>query len=164
MKNASFILLVWKFYEKHGRHTLPWRNTDNPYHILVSEVMLQQTQSDRVIPKYLSFIVQFPTIESLASASQESVLREWKGLGYNRRALNLWRASQIISSEFGGIVPIETEKLTSLPGIGPYSAAAVQAFAFNQPSIVIETNIRTVFIKHFFPKVAEKIQDNTSSP
>jgi len=126
--------------------------------------MLQQTQSDRVIPKYLSFIVQFPTIESLASASQESVLREWKGLGYNRRALNLWRASQIISSEFGGIVPIETEKLTSLPGIGPYSAAAVQAFAFNQPSIVIETNIRTVFIKHFFPKVAEKIQDNTSSP
>jgi A/G-specific adenine glycosylase len=165
MRHKDFISLVWKFYAEHGRHSLPWRKTQDPYAILVSETMLQQTQVDRVIPKYISFLAQFKTVTALASASQEKVLREWKGLGYNRRALNLWQASRIISGDFGGVIPSETEALTSLPGIGPYTASAIQAFAFNQPSLVIETNIRTVFIKHFFSKNShEKIHDKDLLP
>lgn len=160
MRQKDFTTLVWEFYREHGRRELPWRKNRDPYAILVSEIMLQQTQVDRVIPKYLSFMTHFKTVTMLADASQDNLLREWKGLGYNRRALNLKRAAEIITKDFGGVVPSDTDTLTSLPGIGPYTAAAVQAFAFNQPSIVIETNIRTVFIKHFFSKESsEKIHD-----
>jgi A/G-specific adenine glycosylase len=165
MRENDFISLVWKFYAEHGRHELPWRNTEDPYAILVSEIMLQQTQVDRVIPKYHSFLKRFETVTTLANASQETLLREWKGLGYNRRALNLKRAAKIITKDFDTIVPKDTRALTSLPGIGPYTAAAVQAFAFNQPSLVIETNIRTAFIKHFFSaESTEKIPDEELFP
>lgn len=160
MRHKNFITLVWDFYREHGRYDLPWRKTEDPYAILVSEIMLQQTQVDRVIPKYHSFMKRFSTVTMLADASQDILLREWKGLGYNRRALNLKRAAEIIVSNYGATVPNETHALISLPGIGPYTAAAVQAFAFNQPSVVIETNIRTVFIKHFFSTESpEKIHD-----
>jgi len=164
MRHEDFISLVWKLYAENGRHGLPWRKTEDPYAILVSEIMLQQTQVDRVVPKYHSFLKQFKTVRALANASQEALLREWKGLGYNRRALNLKRAAEIVVKDYGATVPRDTPALTSLPGIGPYSAAAVQAFAFNQPSLVIETNIRTAFIKHFFSKVTEKIHDKDIFP
>lgn len=141
---------IWRFFAHSGRTDLPWRQNYDPYRILVSEIMLQQTQVDRVIPKYLAFLERFPTVESLAEASVADVIRQWQGLGYNRRGLNLQKAAQQIVAEFKGEVPSTTADLISLAGIGPYTAAAIQAFAFNQPSVVIETNIRTVFLFHFF--------------
>lgn len=164
MEHQDFQQLIWEFYRESGRGSLPWRNTTDSYEILVSEIMLQQTQADRVIPKFLSFIKEFPTVEALAGAPQDAVLREWKGLGYNRRALNLIRAAKIIAREHGGSVPKDTELLMSLPGIGPYTAAAIRAFAFNEPAVVIETNIRTVFIKHFFSEANRKVHDKELLP
>ena len=149
--------VVHDHYQRHGRD-LPWRRTSNPYRILVAEVMLQQTQVDRVVPKYLAFIDRFPDFASLASASPSDVLREWQGLGYNRRALALHRAAQNVVESHGGFLPQDKPTLMSLPGIGSYSASAIRAFAFNQPDAFIETNIRTVFIHHFFPR-AERVTD-----
>lgn len=142
---------IQRFFAEYGRHDLPWRQNYDPYRILVSEIMLQQTQVDRVIPKFLSFLDQFPNFQSLATAPVSEVIRAWQGLGYNRRGLNLQRAAQHVVRDFNGHLPKSEEDLLNLPGIGPYTAAAIRAFAFNQPSIVIETNIRTVFIYHFFP-------------
>ncbi len=144
----SFIL--W-WYHRHGRHELPWRTTTHPYKILVSELMLQQTQVERVIPKYLAFLEQFPSVEVLAQSSLADVLRMWQGLGYNRRAKYLWQTAQKVHDTFAGQFPSTTQALQSLPGIGPYTAAAVSTFAFNNPETVIETNIRSVYIYHFFP-------------
>jgi A/G-specific adenine glycosylase len=141
---------VYSHFDEHGRD-LPWRKTSEPYHILVSEVMLQQTQVDRVIPKYVSFIRRFPDFASLASASSSEVLGEWQGLGYNRRALSLQRAAKTVMKDHGGVLPMDKATLMKLPGIGDYSASAIRAFAFNQPDAFIETNIRAVFIHHFFP-------------
>ena len=148
----QFQHFINRWFARHGRHELPWRQTTDPYRILVSEIMLQQTQVDRVIPKYLAFLEQFPTVDRLAEATPAAVIKQWQGLGYNRRGLNLQRAAQQIVREFNSRVPQKTEELLSLRGIGPYTAAAIQAFAFNLPSVVIETNIRTVFIYHFFPQ------------
>jgi A/G-specific adenine glycosylase len=130
----------------------PWRHTNDPYRILVSEVMLQQTQTARVVSKYLEFIERFPDICALARAGVAEVLTAWQGLGYNRRALALHRTAGIIYGDFGGLVPREKETLLALPGIGPYTAAAIRAFAFGQPDVLLETNIRTVFIHEFFPE------------
>ena len=113
--------------------------------------MLQQTQVPRVTVKYAEFIAAFPDVRSLAAASLDEVLQVWRGLGYNRRALMLKRAAEEIVVRFGGAVPDDPSALRSLPGIGPYTAGAVLAFAFNRPEVIIETNIRTVFIHHFFP-------------
>lgn len=151
--------IVWQHYRKHGRHTLPWRQTTDAYHILVSEVMLQQTQVDRVIPKYRAFIKKFPTVRKLAVASQADVLKLWSGLGYNRRALYLWSAAKAVVADFDGKVPVRAEELEQLSGVGPYTARAVAVYAYNQPEVFIETNVRTVFIHYFFPnrkKVADK--------
>ncbi len=147
---TKFQAYILRFYHQYGRHDLPWRSTYDPYQIMVSELMLQQTQVDRVIPKYQAFLERFPNSEALATAPVSAVIQTWQGLGYNRRGLLLQRAAQQIQGNFGGQVPTETSDLVSLPGIGPYTAAAIQAFAFNQPAIVIETNIRTVYISHFF--------------
>jgi A/G-specific adenine glycosylase len=147
---ARFQRYIYWFFEGHGRTHLPWRRTDDPYRIMVSEIMLQQTQVDRVIPKYEHFLELFSTLDALAAAPQSEVITAWQGLGYNRRGLNLQRAAQTVIQECNGIFPRTYEELLSLPGIGPYTAAAIQAFAFNQPSVVIETNVRTVFIFHFF--------------
>jgi A/G-specific adenine glycosylase len=150
-QEKDFIKVVYGYYEAHGRHDLPWRKTTDPYRILVSEVMLQQTQVARVIPKYKEFLKRFPTTKKLAAAPLGDVLRAWQGLGYNRRAKFLWRAAQVVSNEKKGIWPKTFPELKSLPGVGEYTAGAVMNFAYNQPVPLIETNIRTVYIHHFFP-------------
>ncbi|MCA9364263.1 A/G-specific adenine glycosylase [Candidatus Kaiserbacteria bacterium] len=149
-REQAFVRTVWQYYKREGRHTLPWRRTKNPYRILVSELMLQQTQVDRVVPKYRSFIRQFPTIRTLAAASLGEVLRVWQGLGYNRRAKYLHACAQAMVHEWGGVLPKNQSALETLPGIGPYTAGAVMVFAHNTPVVMIETNIRTVFLHHFF--------------
>lgn len=139
------------FYRTHGRD-LPWRHTNNPYHILVSEIMLQQTQVERVIDKYTLFIQTFPTIQSLAQAPLELLLKTWQGLGYNRRALLLQKCARKIVHERCGVLPDSPDQLILLPGIGKATAASICAFAFDKPVIFIETNIRAVFIHEFFPE------------
>lgn len=136
-------------YHLHGR-TFPWRETSDPYAITVSEFMLQQTQTERVVPKYLAFLDELPTWNALARANQAQVLRLWQGLGYNRRALNLQASAQAVVERFGGEMPNDTKDLLGLPGIGPYTASAIEAFAYNKPVVMIETNIRRVYIHHFF--------------
>lgn len=150
-KITAFKKALADFY-RQGKRNLPWRRTKNPYYILVSEIMLQQTQTDRVIPKYKEFLRRFPTVNALAKASTADVLKAWQGLGYNRRALALKRAAEKIISDFQGVVPRTLEQLVQLPGVGPYTAAAVCAFAYNQPHNLLETNVRTVLLHHFFPR------------
>jgi A/G-specific adenine glycosylase len=130
---------------------LPWRTTRDPYAILVSEIMLQQTQVPRVIRKYQEFLLAFPTFRALSRAPRSHLLKVWQGLGYNRRALNLQRCSQEVMRS-GGQLPSSFKTLRNLPGIGPYTAGAVLAFAFNMAVPLIETNIRRVYLHHFFPK------------
>jgi len=139
---------VWRYWEKKGRHDLPWRKTKDPYRILVSEVMLQQTQVPRVIEKYKSFIKKFPTVKKLAGAKLVDVLKEWSGLGYNRRGKYLRDAAKQIVAKHKGKVPVVYSELVELPGIGQYTASAVRVFAFNERDVLIETNIRTVYIHH----------------
>lgn len=150
-KQREFQATVLDFYHKEGRSYLPWRATKNPYRILVSEVMLQQTQVDRVIPYYKNFLKQFSTIEKLAAAPLGDVLRVWSGLGYNRRAKMVHQAAQVVCREHAGRMPRSYEDLLTLPGVGDYTAKAVRVFAYNEPEIMIETNIRAVFLHHFFP-------------
>jgi A/G-specific adenine glycosylase len=128
-------LLAW--FAEHGRD-LPWRRTRDPYAVLVSEVMLQQTQVERVVPRYLAWIERWPTAEALAAASPADVIRAWQGLGYNRRGLNLHRAARRIAAEGW------PDDLTELPGIGPYTAAAVGSFAFGRDVLPVDTNVRRV--------------------
>lgn len=142
MDTKIFQKKIWKFYKEHGRHALPWRKTTNPYRILVSEIMLQQTQVDRVLPKYKEFIKAFPTRTKLANATLKEVLLHWNGLGYNRRGKYLWESVQ------KGPIPKTT--LEALPGVGPYTARAVSVFAYGNREVFIETNIRAVFIHEFF--------------
>lgn len=149
-KEGKFVETVWEYYRRHGRRSLPWRRTKNPYRILVSEVMLQQTQVERVVPKYTVFLKKFPTLATLASASLGDVLRVWQGLGYNRRAKMLHQCAQAVVREYKGRFPHTHSELMRLPGIGHYTAGAVMAFAFGESVSVIETNIRTVYIHHFF--------------
>lgn len=149
---SEFQQTVLGFYKNEGRD-LPWRKSDangafDPYKILVSEIMLQQTQVNRVVPKYQEFIQRFPTIDALASAPLAEVLTLWSGLGYNRRAVFLHSTSQQINAY--DTFPSSIDELIKLPGIGVNTANAIVAYAFNQPVIFIETNIRTVYIHHFF--------------
>jgi A/G-specific adenine glycosylase len=146
---SSFQRLIYKYYNEH-RRDLPWRDTDNPYHILVSEIMLQQTQVERVIEKYNLFLSRFPDVVSLAKATLKEVLEVWQGLGYNRRAISLMKLACIIVSEYEGKLPADAEKLMKLPGIGRATAGCILAFAFRKSSVFIETNIRRVIIHHFF--------------
>lgn len=117
--------------------------------------MLQQTQVERVVPKYKAFLKRWPTVKKLSQASLGEVLTEWQGLGYNRRAKMLWECAKTVYSERNGKFPNSYEELKNLPGIGPYTAGAVMAFAYNQPVPIIETNIRTVYLHHFFKNKAE---------
>lgn len=134
-------MLAW--FAWSGRD-LPWRRTRDPYHVLVAEVMLQQTQVDRVVPKYHDFLAAFPTLAALAAAPRAEVIRAWAGLGYNRRAVNLQRTAQAAVERFGGRLPDDLAALESLPGIGRYTAAAIACFAFERRVPVVETNIRRV--------------------
>lgn len=158
----AFHKIIKDYYRQHGR-SFPWRKTKDPYKILVSEIMLQQTQAPRVIEKYTSFLKRFPSVTILASARTTAVLQEWQGLGYNRRGLALKKAAEIIVEKYKGSVPKSLEALMSLPGVGPATAGDILAFAWNQPSIVIETNIRAVFI-HFFFKDSVNIPDSEILP
>lgn len=145
----SFQKKVFAHYEKHGRK-LPWRKTRNPYRILVSEIMLQQTQVERVIDKYPMFLAAFPDFSALARAPLKKLLTVWQGLGYNRRALALKALAQKVIHEHGGKLPSDPATLLALPGIGKYTAGAVAAFAFNKPVVFMDTNIRGVYIHEFF--------------
>lgn len=149
-RERAFVTTVWQHYRQAGRHDLPWRKTTNPYRILVSEIMLQQTQVDRVLPKYRAFLRQWPTARRLAAAPLSDVLRAWQGLGYNRRAKFLRQAAKVVTNELGGNWPKTETTLLSLPGVGPYTAGAVSAFAYDLPVVLIETNIRQVYLHHFF--------------
>ena len=154
MTTERFKKLIWEYYKAHGRHELLWRtkaHVNDPYRILVSEIMLQQTQVSRVTKKYPEFIRRFPNFRSLARASAPSVLSAWQGMGYNRRALNLKRLSEEVVECYKGKLPNEPEALRTLPGIGAATAGSIAAFAFNRPVPFIETNIRRVFIHSFFP-------------
>lgn len=148
-KIKDFQLLVWNYY-RNNRREFAWRNIDNPYYVMVSEVMLQQTQTHRVVEKYEMFLVTFPTLQSLASATLQDVLSVWQGLGYYRRARYLHQTAIILMNEYNGIIPSDPILLQKLPGIGTATASSICAFAFNAPTIFIETNIRTVFIYSFF--------------
>jgi len=134
-------ILTW--YRGHGRD-LPWRRTRDPYAILVSEVMLQQTQVDRVAPKYLAFMERFPDFKTLAKAPFASVLREWSGLGYNGRARRLWECAKGVVREHRGRLPNDYARLNALPGIGPYTAGALAAIVFGERAATVDTNIRRV--------------------
>ena len=146
--------IITRNYQSHGRN-LPWRQTTDPYHILVSELMLQQTQVERVMDKYRQFITAFPDFASLARASLQRVLKVWVGLGYNRRALALKNTATIVMKEHNGRLPSSEKLLVTLPGVGKYTASAIAVFAFNQPVILLETNIRTVFLYFFFTNKTE---------
>lgn len=156
-------MLILSYFRQHGRHGLPWRKTKNPYRILVSEVMLQQTQVSRVIEKYKQFLAAFPTFRVLAVAPARDVLKVWQGLGYNRRALMLQRCAQAVMREHGGKLPANYDALRTLPGLGPYTAGAVLVFAFNRPHPIIETNIRRVYLHHYFPN-KKKVADAALLP
>ena len=158
----AFQKLIYDHYREYGRD-FPWRRTKNPYRILVSEVMLQQTQADRVIPKYHSFLAEFPTVHSLAEAPLSAVLRAWQGLGYNRRARMLHECAKVVVLTHRGTFPRTYEGLKELPSVGPYTAGAVMAFAYNIPVPIIETNIRTVYLHHFFPH-QQGVNDNELIP
>lgn len=149
-KELEFVALVWEHYRRHGRRSLPWRKTKNPYHILVSEIMLQQTQVERVIPFYNNFLTQFPTWQRLADASLGEVLRAWQGLGYNRRARMLHTCAREVVDKHQGHFPRSYTTALTLPGVGPYTAGAVLAFAYQIAVPVIETNIRSVYLRYFF--------------
>jgi A/G-specific adenine glycosylase len=146
----AFIQTVKRYYRAHGRHALPWRQTYDPYSIAVSEIMLQQTQVSRVIDAYIRFIKKFPTVQSLARAPLRDVLVLWNGLGYNRRAKFLHQMAQAVVRDHAGIFPETIQGLQSLPGIGPYTAGAIYAFSYNKAFPIVETNIRSVYIHHFF--------------
>lgn len=145
---TSFQQKIFLWWSIHKRD-LPWRRTHDPYRIMVSEVMLQQTQVLRVIPKYAEFIETFPTVFDLAISSPAQVLRVWKGMGYNRRALYLYKAANVIINEYRGIFPKSEQELAKLPGLGTYTARAILVFAYKQEVPLVDTNIRQI-ITHFF--------------
>lgn len=162
-KIPAFRKLVLKHWNENGRHTLPWRQTTDPYKILVSEIMLQQTQVERVIPYYKAFLKKYPNVGSLAKSNLADVLKLWSGLGYNRRAKLLRDCAQTVVEKYVGKFSKSRAELVALPGIGPYTAGAIRAFAYNELEIFIETNIRTALLHHFFPN-ARKVDDKKLLP
>ncbi len=144
--NVAIVSVLMPWGIEH-RRDLPWRQTRDPWAIVVSETMLQQTQVDRVIPKYQTFLDRFPTVESCAAGDQAEVVRLWAGLGYNRRAVNLHRLAQQVVAKFGSVIPLGLEDLLTLPGVGPYTARAVQVFADEQDVGVVDTNVGRVLAR-----------------
>jgi A/G-specific adenine glycosylase len=142
---ARLVAAVVRSGQEHYRD-LPWRTTRDPYAVLLSEVMLQQTQVARVVPKYLAWLEAFPTLDALAVAPLEPVLEAWQGLGYNRRAVALKRTAEQVCERYSGALPVGEAELRMLPGIGPSTAAGVLVFAHDLPAVYLETNVRTVFL------------------
>ncbi len=161
-QRTTFRNTILTYYRQHPRR-LPWRETDDPYRITVSELMLQQTQVDRVLSKYGEFVEAFPNFSALAEAPLQDVLLVWQGLGYNRRAKALKDIAILVMTDYDGILPSEPEELETFPGIGPATAREIAAFAFNKPVVFIETNIRSLFIHFFFPDAAN-IPDRSILP
>src|SRR3989338_959375 len=149
MKRFAPSILGW--YSSHQRN-LPWRQNPTPYHVLISEIMLQQTQVQRVIEKFKEFTTLFPTIYHLANASTADVIRAWSGLGYNRRALLLHQFAQEVVEKYKGVIPRSAVELLTLPGIGPYTAGAIASFAYNQPDPAIDVNVRRIYQRYFHGK------------
>jgi A/G-specific adenine glycosylase len=139
-------LLSW--YRRHGRQ-LPWRTTNDPYHILVSEVMLQQTQVDRVLPKYAEWLEKFPSLEALAAAAEDEVARAWYPLGYNIRPRRLQTIAREAVTRFDGTLPSDEETLLSFKGIGRYTAGAIRSFAFRERAAIVDTNVARVLFRVF---------------
>ncbi len=158
----DFIKIIYDYY-KNNRRSFQWREEISPYNVLVSEIMLQQTQTDRVSHKFPQWLRIFPDFKTLAQASTRDVITAWSGLGYNRRALALHAAAQRVVQEFAGSLPDNPEVLQTFKGIGPNTAGSICSFAFNKPTVFIETNIRAVYIYHFF-KDEEKIHDKKLLP
>ncbi len=149
MDTVLFQKMIWAFYQQHGR-AFAWRNVHDPYRVVVSEIMLQQTQTHRVEKKYEHFTLEFPSFKALAEATLRDVLSIWQGLGYNRRGKALQAIAQKVEAEYAGVLPDDPLILETFPGIGSATAGSICAFAFNKPTIFIETNIRTVYLHSFF--------------
>jgi A/G-specific adenine glycosylase len=159
---TDFRAVIDQYYEENARE-LPWRLTEDPYEILVSEIMLQQTQVERVLNKYGPFLNRFPSFRDLAQAPLRDILVAWQGLGYNRRAQALQGIAQRVMADFTGRLPADREALESLPGIGTATSGALMAFAFQQPVVFLETNIRRVYLHFFYPEV-EAVPDKMLLP
>jgi len=159
---CQFRAMIWDFYARH-RRIFAWRHVEDPYAVLVSEIMLQQTQTYRVAGKYEHFLTELPNFKALAGASSHTLLRCWQGLGYNRRALYLQKIAQLVVSQHNGQLPNDPQILQNFPGLGAATAASVCVFSFNRPHVFIETNIRAVFIHSFFGS-AQKVHDREIMP
>ena len=146
----TFQNIIYSYFNQYGRD-FPFRNEINPYNVVISEIMLQQTQTNRVVEKFQQFIQKFPDFQSLANAPLNEVLKVWQGLGYNRRAVALKKIAERVVNEFDGILPADIDILKSFPQIGHNTASSIVAFAFNMPTFFIEVNIRRVYIYYFFP-------------
>jgi A/G-specific adenine glycosylase len=144
----SAALLAW--YARHGRTHLPWRQTRDPYRVVVSEFMLQQTQVERVLPLYEAFVERFPAFAALAAADAADVLRAWRGLGYNSRALRLHQLARVVVVDHAGVLPREQDVLRTFPGIGPYTVAAIRAFVFDESDAALDVNVRRVVHRVLF--------------
>ncbi len=165
----SFQVFILDWWAKNKRD-LPWRKTRNPYKILVSEMMLQQTQVSRVLPTYVAFLLRFPDVNALAGASTADVLKAWKGMGYNRRALYLQRTAYTVVQEHGGVFPRNEQLLRKLPGLGKYTVRAIMVFAYEENVSVIDTNVRKILEYYFFSgskpeqQVLEAVADQLVPP
>jgi A/G-specific adenine glycosylase len=158
----KFRELIHTYYRRCGRR-FPWRETRDPYKITVSEIMLQQTGTERVLKKYGPFLHAFPSFSALAAADLKNVLLIWQGLGYNRRAKALREIAGLVVSVFGGVLPEDPAVLLTFPGIGPGTAGSIAAFTYNRPAVFIETNIRRVFL-HFFFENQDNVRDTEILP
>lgn len=147
--HQAFTYPLLKWFELHGRHDLPWQHPRSPYRVWISEIMLQQTQVKTVIPYYLRFMMRFPTIHSLATAAEDEVLAHWSGLGYYSRARNLHQTAKILCENFQGEFPKTLQLLITLPGIGASTAAAIASLAFNQPTAILDGNVKRVLSRYF---------------
>lgn len=146
---ASIRRLIIDWQREHGRHHLPWQQAPRPYHVLISEVMLQQTQVSTVIPYFQRWLQRFPDFTALAQAPLDDVLAEWQGLGYYARARNLHKAAQYVVAEYGTELPAQVAQLREIPGIGPYTAGAIANFAFDQPAPIVDGNVKRLFARLF---------------
>lgn len=159
---SAFQDMIKQYYHVHKR-SLPWRENITPYHVTVSEIMLQQTQVSRVLQKYPEFIERFPSFAALAQADLKNILHTWQGMGYNRRALYLRSIAQNIIHQYNGILPKDPTILDTFPGIGKATACAIVTYTYNIPTVFIETNIRRVFLHHFFSH-KENVRDSDIYP
>ena len=154
-ERRRFRAILLKWYRQYGRD-LPWRRTDDPYHILVSEIMLQQTQVDRVLPKYGEWLTRYPTLSALAAAPEDEVTRAWYPLGYNIRPKRLHAIARESVARYGGTLPSDEDTLRSFKGIGAYTAGAIRSFAFRERAAILDTNVARVLFRVFVGRGAPK--------